>query len=79
MEKLKNLEKYIPLIGYLGFFLLQTILGILLIAGAFSESSGEGLPLYEPLTFIDLLILFSFNIPAFIVIGIAIKKIRKET
>lgn len=76
MGKFDNHIKWIPFIGYLGFFLMQIIVGLLLIGGLMPVKTYglRNLPNYQPLTYLDLLILLSFNIPTFIIIVIAIKK-----
>ena len=80
MKKLEKNVKYLPFVGYLGFFLMQIILGFLLVSGLL-PSVTTGLidpPLYQPLTYLDLLILLAMNIPTFIIVAIAIKKIRDK-
>ena len=80
MKKLEKNLKFLPLIGYLGFFLMQVIIGLLLIFGGL-PSNPTGLidpPIYQPLTFLDLLILLAMNIPTFIIVGIAFKKIQDK-
>ncbi|MFW9952671.1 MAG: hypothetical protein ACFFKA_21325 [Candidatus Thorarchaeota archaeon] len=80
MKKLEKILKYLPLMGYLGFFLMQVVIGLLLVSGLLT-SVPIGLidpPLYQPLTFIDLLILLFMNIPTFIIVVIAFKKIKGQ-
>ena len=35
-------------------------------------------PVYQPLTYIDILLLLAMNIPTFIIVAIAFKKIRSK-
>ncbi|NVM17101.1 MAG: hypothetical protein HWN80_05245 [Candidatus Lokiarchaeota archaeon] len=80
MKKLEKKVKFLPFIGYLGFFLMQVIIGLLLISGLL-PSVTTGLidpPLYQPLTYFDLIILLAMNIPTFIIVVIAFKKIREK-
>ena len=80
MKKLEKNIKFLPFVGYLGFFLMQVIIGILLVSG-WLPSNPIGLtdpPVYQPLTYLDLLILLTLNIPTFIIIAIAFKKIRDK-
>ncbi len=80
MKKLDKSIKFLPLVGYLGFFLMQVIIGLLLVSG-WLPSSTVGLidpPLYQPLTYIDLLILLAMNIPTFIIVVVACMKIRDK-
>ena len=80
MKKLDKSIKFLPLVGYLGFFLMQVIIGLLLVSG-WLPSSTVGLvdpPLYQPLTYIDLLILLAMNIPTFIIVVVAYMKIRDK-
>jgi len=80
MKKLDKSIKFLPLIGYLGFFLMQVIIGLLLVSG-WLPSPTVGLidpPLYQPLTYLDLLILLAMNIPTFIIVIIAYVKIRDK-
>lgn len=77
MKKLKKNVKILPLIGYLGFFLIQVIIGLLLVSGLLPSDTAGILdpPIYQPLSYIDLLILLAMNIPTFIIIIIALKRI----
>jgi len=62
----------------LGFFLMQIIIGLLLVAG-WLPPNAIGLtdpPVYQPLTIVDLLILLAMNIPTFIIVVVAFKKIK---
>jgi hypothetical protein len=80
MKKLEKNLRFLPFIGYLGFFLMQIIIGLLLISGLLPPIT-LGLvdpPLYQPLTYIDLIILLAMNIPTFIIVAIAFKKIREK-
>ncbi len=80
MKKLNTYWKYLPFVGYLGFFLMQIIIGLLLISGSLPPVT-LGLtdpPLYQDLTYIDLLVLLSMNIPTFLIVAIAFKKIRNK-
>ena len=80
MKKLEKNLKYLPLIGYLGFFVMQIVIGLLLVSG-WLTSDPVGLidpPLYQPLTFIDILILLFMNIPTFVIVAIAFKKIKGQ-
>jgi hypothetical protein len=80
MKKLEKNIKFLPFVGYLGFFLMQVIIGLLLVSG-WLPSNPIGLtdpPVYQPLTYLDLLILLTLNIPTFIIIAIAFKKIRDK-
>lgn len=80
MKKLDKSIKFLPLVGYLGFFLMQVIIGLLLISG-WLPSSTVGLidpPIYQPLTYLDLLILLAMNIPTFIIVVVAYMKIRDK-
>jgi len=77
MATINQFVKFIPIIGYLSFMLLQTILGVLLIAGLLPERPIGVYPVYESLTYLDLLYLYLMNIPTFIVKGVAIRQISK--
>jgi len=80
MKKLEKNSKFLPFVGYLGFFLMQVIIGLLLVSGSL-PSVTIGLtdpPMYQPLTYIDLIILLAMNIPTFIIVAIAFKKIRDK-
>ncbi len=80
MTKLEKNLKFLPFVGYLGFFLMQVIIGLLMISG-WLPSNAVGLtdpPVYQPLTYVDLLILLAMNIPTFIIVAIAFKKIRDK-
>jgi len=80
MKKLEKNINYLPFIGYLGFFLMQVIIGVLLASGLL-PSNAVGLtdpPVYQPLTYLDLLILLAMNIPTFIIVVVAYKKIRDK-
>jgi len=80
MKKLEKILKFLPFVGYLGFFLMQVIIGLLLISRLLPSVS-LGLidpPSYQPLTYIDLILLLAMNIPTFIIVGIAFKKIRNK-
>lgn len=77
----KNNSKYIdylPMAGYLGFFLLQLVLGIILITNIMPPVLTPGYPVYDPLTFPDLFILLAFNIPTFYLIYLALKKTKAQ-
>jgi len=78
MTKLEKYVKFLPFVGYLGFFLMQIIIGLLLVAG-WLPPNAIGLtdpPVYQPLTIADLLILLAMNIPTFIIVVVAFKKIK---
>jgi len=80
MKKLEKNIKFLPFVGYLGFFLMQVIIGLLLISG-WLTSDPVGLtdpPVYQPLTYLDLLILLAMNIPTFIIVVVAGKKIKDK-
>ncbi len=80
MKRLDKSIKFLPLVGYLGFFLMQVIIGLLLISG-WLPSNPIGLtdpPVYQPLTYLDLLILLAMNIPTFIIVVVAYMKIRDK-
>ena len=80
MKKFEKNIKFLPFIGYLGFFLMQVIIGLLLVSG-WLPPNAVGLtdpPVYQPLTYLDLLILLAMNIPTFIIVAIAFKKIRNR-
>jgi len=66
--------KYLPIVGYSLFFFLTVAGGILQISGLTPDNARPGFPVYDPLTFGDLFILLSFNIPTFFVLWIAVKK-----
>ncbi|MBD3226652.1 MAG: hypothetical protein GF329_00555 [Candidatus Lokiarchaeota archaeon] len=68
------MKKWIPYIGFLGFFLINVIAGILLISGI-TDPIEYATPIgFAPLTYLDLLLLLTLNIPALIIIIIALKK-----
>jgi len=80
MTKLDKSIKFLPFVGYLGFFLMQVIIGLLLVAG-WLPPNAIGLtdpPVYQPLTIVDLLLLLAMNIPTFIIIVVAFKKIKDK-
>ena len=77
MSTQNRFVKLIPIIAYLAFMLLQTIVGILLIAGLLPKPPIGVYPKYEPLTYLDLLYLYLMNIPTFIVISVALFRINK--
>ena len=80
MKRLERNVKFLPFVGYLGFFLMQVIVGLLMISG-WLPSNAVGLtdpPVYQPLTYLDLLILLAMNIPTFIIVVVAYKKIRDK-
>ena len=80
MTKLEKNLKFLPFVGYLGFFLMQVIIGILLVAG-WLPPNAIGLtdpPVYQPLTIVDLLLLLAMNIPTFIIVVVAFKKIEDK-
>ena len=80
MKKLEKNVKFLPFIGYLGFFLMQVIIGLLLVSGGLPLNA-VGLtdsPIYQPLTYLDLLILLAMNIPTFIIVAIAFKKTKAK-
>ena len=80
MKKLDKSIKFLPLVGYWGFFLMQVKIGFLLIS-VWLPSPTVGLivpPLYQPLTYLDLLILLAMNIPTFIIVVVAYMKIRDK-
>ncbi|MHA1268436.1 MAG: hypothetical protein ACTSPY_01495 [Candidatus Helarchaeota archaeon] len=72
------MKKWIPYIGFLGFFILNIIAGILLISGITPPLYYEDPPGFAPLTYFDLLILIGLNIPSIIIIILSIKKTRKS-
>jgi len=71
------MRKWIPYIGFLGFFAINLIAGILLITGITPPLYYEDPPGFAPLTFLDLLILLGLNIPSLIIIVLSILKTRK--
>ena len=78
MKKLEKNIKFLPFVGYLGFFLMQVIIGLLMISGLLPPNA-VGLtdpPVYQPLTYVDLLILLTMNIPTFIIVVVAFKKMK---
>ena len=78
MTKLEKNLKFLPFVGYLGFFLMQVIIGLLMISGLLPPNA-VGLtdpPVYQPLTYVDLLILLTMNIPTFIIVVVAFKKMK---
>ena len=80
MTKLEKNLKFLPFVGYLGFFLMQVIIGLLLVSGLLPPNT-VGLtdpPIYQPLTIVDLLILLAMNIPTFIIVAVAFKKIEDK-
>ena len=80
MTKLEKNLKFLPFVGYLGFFLMQVIIGLLLVAGLLPPNA-VGLtdpPVYQPLTIVDLLLLLAMNIPTFIIVVAAFKKIKDK-
>ena len=80
MKKLEKNVKFLPFIGYMGFFLMQIIIGLLLVSGLLPPNA-VGLtdpPVYQPLTIVDLLLLLAMNIPTFIIIVVAFKKIKDK-
>ncbi len=66
--------KYLPIVGYSLFFLLTVAGGVLQISGLTPDNAQPGFSAYDPLTFRDLFILLSFNIPTLFVLWIAVKK-----
>jgi len=80
MKKSEKNLKFLPIVGYLSFFLMQVIIGLLLISGLLPPVTLElaDPPLYQPLTYFDLLILLVMNIPTFLIVVIAFKKIRNK-
>lgn len=84
MKRLENNLRFLPIVGYLGFFLLYITLGLLLISGILLPNPGTVTdpPLYQSLTYFDLIIILGMNLPTFFVVAIAVKKsrnIRKES
>lgn len=84
MKRVGNNLQFLPVVGYLGFFLLYIVLGILLISGVLlpNPSFVTDPPMYQSLTYVDLLILLAFNIPTFFIVVIAVKRsgdFRKES
>jgi hypothetical protein len=80
MTKLEKNVKLLPFVGYLGFFLMQVIIGLLLVSGLLPPNA-IGLtdpPVYQPLTIVDLLLLLAMNIPTFIIVVVAFKKIKDK-
>ena len=80
MTKLEKNVKLLPFVGYLGFFLMQVIIGLLLVSGLLPPNA-VGLtdpPVYQPLTIVDLLLLLAMNIPTFIIVVVAYMKIRDK-
>ncbi len=79
-KKIEKYLKYFPFIGYLGFFGMYIVLGIVLISGiSIPQTHGlVDLPVYQALSYFDLLILLAMNIPTFIIVGFALKKTIKE-
>jgi len=80
MTKLEKNVKLLPFVGYLGFFLMQVIIGLLLVSGLLPPNA-VGLtdpPVYQPLTIVDLLLLLAMNIPTFIIVVVAFKKIKDK-
>lgn len=76
MKKIENNLQWLPIIGYVGFFMLYIVLGVLLISGVLvpNLSTVTDAPLYEPLTYVDLLILLAMNIPTFAILSLAVKR-----
>ncbi|MGY5857741.1 MAG: hypothetical protein RTU63_00110 [Candidatus Thorarchaeota archaeon] len=76
MKKIENNLQWLPIICYVGFFMLYIVLGVLLISGVFVPdlSTVTDAPLYEPLTYVDLLILLAMNIPTFAILSLAVKR-----
>lgn len=84
MKKIDTNLRWLPLVGYVSFFLLYIVLGILLISGILlpNPATVTDPPLYQSLTYFDLIILLGMNLPTFFVVAIAVKKsrnIRKES
>ena len=80
MTKLEKNVKLLPFVGYLGFFLMQVIIGLLLVSGLLPPNA-VGLtdpPVYQPLTIVDLILLLAMNIPTFIIVVVAFKKIKDK-
>ena len=80
MTKLEKYVKFLPFVGYLGFFLMQVIIGVLLVSGLLPPNA-VGLtdpPVYQPLTIVDLILLIAMNIPTFIIVVVAFKKIKDK-
>ena len=83
MKRIESNLQFLPVVGYLGFFLLYIVLGLLLISGILipNPSHVTDPPMYQPLSYLDLLVLLGMNIPTFFVVAIALMKsgnIRKE-
>ena len=81
MKRLQTNLHWLPFVGYIGFFLLYIVLGVLLISGVLipDPSTVTDAPLYEPLTYFDLLILLAMNIPTFAILSLAVKRLRIST
>ena len=81
MKKIDTNLRWLPLVGYVSFFLIYIVLGILLISGVLvpDPSTVTDAPLYEPLTYFDLLILLAMNIPTFAILLLAAKRLRIST
>jgi len=74
IKEIKRVIKYLPIVGYSLFFLLTVAGGALQISGLAPDNAQPGFPVYDPLTFGDLFILLSLNIPTFFVLWMAVKK-----
>ena len=84
MKRIEHNLRLLPIVGYLGFFLLYIVLGLLLISGGLlpDPSFVTDPPLYQPLTYVDLLILLAMNIPTIFVLAVAVKRsnsVREDT
>ena len=72
------MKKWIPYIGFLGFFLMNVIAGILLISGITPPLYYEDPIGFVPLSYLDLLLLIALNIPALIILSLAMVKTKKQ-
>ncbi len=73
-----KMRKWIPIIGFLSFFLINLISGILLISGIVPPLYYEDPPLYIPLTYLDLIFLIGLNLPSLIIVAFAIVKTKNS-
>jgi hypothetical protein len=74
----EKMKKWIPYVGFLGFFLLNVIAGILLISGVTPPLPYEDPIGFAPLTYLDLLLLIALNAPALIIVVLAMIKTKKQ-
>lgn len=72
------MKKWIPYIGFLGFFLINVVAGILLISGITPPLPYEDPIGFVPLTYFDLMILIALNMPTLIIVIIAMNKTAKQ-